>query len=629
MLRNCFLLALLFVVVLLLNQGIISLDLMYAEQPMLYAANQSLHSLRDFMGIYTHPQVLDVFYIPFFRPSGHFLAYQLLMPILGWHNTQGLIVVNLFFLSMIGLMLIKIYENLFPGFKVGGYLAFAFYLMHPALMLSRLIILHFDFAYVFFSLLSIYLFILYCRKLDNHFFLLFAALFFYAVAVSFKESALMIGPVLFVYAGLNIRQSKIRWQTLLLITVLSLFCGIYLSLAWPSLQHPLKADLTVGRQGAAAIELIKILLGLPLNSQYHAILHQPDLFWRFVQFTFWSRVLIAALFLMLLAIIASQPRNDKSLLFLLIAALLCLIMPVYWAMAMPWHLSLTLAFLSLMLGFGSEYFFQEWLGKKLVAKGMMAVLILALLWASPSVYQANINYILMKNDFAFRLGHNAVFHPPVLKEKLNADSILVVEDSFLHDSYALGNADYPYYLRQDLDYDQWQKIQAYSFIKRQPVYNGYLFKWAYLMPDLREEVYPFEVNHLDKVPNPILHDWLQHRNNIFCVGYDRQGNWQDKTGIFRRNLLREQNRRFLLVNTYEPMAARVLQGEVIYTKSINFPVYQICQYECDQNVQCKGFTYEDAEYHFQSKIKCQFYEALSLPEGKFCATCIGFVKKLV
>src|SRR5688572_28575416 len=126
---------------------------MYAEQPMLYVANQSLHTLSDLFNSYLHPRMLNVFSIPFVRPTGHFLLYRLLMPFLGWHNTKGLIIINLFFLSLTGYLVIKLYELLFPSFKWGAYLAFSIYLMHPALMLSRLIVLHFEFAYVFFAVL--------------------------------------------------------------------------------------------------------------------------------------------------------------------------------------------------------------------------------------------------------------------------------------------------------------------------------------------------------------------------------------------------------------------------------------------------------------------------------------------
>src|SRR5580692_5114343 len=93
--RNCILFAGILIFVLFVNSSVIAFDLMYAEQPMLYAANQALHSIGDLLSIYLQPRMLDVFSIPFFRPSGHFLLYQILMPFLGWHNTQGLIIVNL------------------------------------------------------------------------------------------------------------------------------------------------------------------------------------------------------------------------------------------------------------------------------------------------------------------------------------------------------------------------------------------------------------------------------------------------------------------------------------------------------------------------------------------------------
>ena len=149
--------------VLIVNFPIIAFDMMYPEQAILYFVNQKITHVSDLANIYLSPMSLQ-FSIPFFRPSGHFLMYQLLMPILGWQNTKALIIVNLIFLSVTGYFLIKLYSLLFPRFKVEGYVAFSVYLMHPALSLSRLIVLHFEFAYVCFFVVSLYCFALFCKK---------------------------------------------------------------------------------------------------------------------------------------------------------------------------------------------------------------------------------------------------------------------------------------------------------------------------------------------------------------------------------------------------------------------------------------------------------------------------------
>jgi hypothetical protein len=168
--KNSLLLGVLFFLVLLVNAPVISYDMMYAEQPMMYLANQTIHSFGDLVNVYSHPKLLDVA-VPFFRPTGHFLIYKIIMPMLGWHNTRGMLIVSLSFLPLIGLVMIRLYQLLFPGFYAGGYIAFGIYLMQPALMLSRLTIMHFDFAYVFFVLLSLYYFVLFCKKnylLENY-----------------------------------------------------------------------------------------------------------------------------------------------------------------------------------------------------------------------------------------------------------------------------------------------------------------------------------------------------------------------------------------------------------------------------------------------------------------------------
>lgn len=194
LLKEGLLFLILFSFVLLVNLPILSFDLMYPEQPLIYLANQSLHSFWDFLQVYLHPKMFHVS-ILFYRPSGHFLLYQLLEPLLGWHNTKGLIFVNLCFLAGFGYVLLKLYQLLFPNFKMGGYVAIAIYLMHPALMLSRLIVLHFEFAYIFFTALSLYCFLLFCQRGLQNYYLLAAALALYVLAVTFKEPSLFLGPL--------------------------------------------------------------------------------------------------------------------------------------------------------------------------------------------------------------------------------------------------------------------------------------------------------------------------------------------------------------------------------------------------------------------------------------------------
>lgn len=627
--RNCILFVGILVFVLFVNRSILAFDLMYAEQPMLYTANHSLHSLVDLLNIYLHPRMLDVFSIPFFRPSGHFLIYQLLMPVLGWHNTQGLLVVNLIFLALTGFLLIKTYALLFPGFRMGGYLAFSLYLMHPALFLSRLIVLHFEFAYIFFCLLSFYCFARFCRGAAlraNQRYLLLALLFF-LIAVTFKEPALMLGPVLalyFCFAGPGVR-SRQGWQVLLLLTVTTLGLALYVSLAWPTLGHPLGGAITAPAKWSATVELLKALVGFPSEAQARLALQNAHLLWRDVYFPTLTRVILASfVFISLLAGWRSPQR--QQMLFLVLAALLFLILPVNWAMGLPWHLSPSLLFLSLLAGFSMEALTSKWFDKQNTAGRFGVLLAFFIGLTTHTVNQSNLARVEAHSSFALQLARNAVLHPPPLREKLTATTLLVVEDSLLHDSYALGNGAYPLFLKPGLDFDGLQRAQAFSFLKYQLFYNGYLFRWAYLQPDLQEELYPFAVSHLNTVPDAVLHHWLQRYDDLLCVGYNATGQWQDRTAALKYHLLQEKTRRLLLVHAYAPHAAQLLNGTLLYTKRLSFPDPHICQYECDQNIHCQGFTYENARYADHSTVKCQFYESLAQGKESFCPTCIGFIK---
>src|SRR3990167_8776326 len=160
----------LMLLVMLVNSPILSFKMMYPEQPIIYLANQTIKNGWDLINIYLHPQFLHL-NIPFFRPSGHFLIYQLLTPIIGWHHIQLFFMVSFFFLGLTGFFMIKIYQRLFPPFQFGGILAFCLYMMHPALSISKLTLMHFDFAYVCFLLWSLLCFINYCSTGKKYLFI--------------------------------------------------------------------------------------------------------------------------------------------------------------------------------------------------------------------------------------------------------------------------------------------------------------------------------------------------------------------------------------------------------------------------------------------------------------------------
>jgi hypothetical protein len=83
---------LLWLFILLAYLPFLKLHMVYEEQPIIYLANQKITSLYSFLQVYLHPAQLEIFGVPFFRPSGHFLLYQLITPFVGWHNTQAFLV---------------------------------------------------------------------------------------------------------------------------------------------------------------------------------------------------------------------------------------------------------------------------------------------------------------------------------------------------------------------------------------------------------------------------------------------------------------------------------------------------------------------------------------------------------
>jgi len=635
--------------VLLVNLPVFSFNMHYPEQPLIYAANQNIHSFWDLLQVYLHPKMFHVS-ILFYRPSGHFLMYQLLQPFFGWHNTQAFIFVNLCFLALTCYVLLKLYELLFPNFKIGGYVAIAVYLMHPALMLSRLIVLHFEFAYVFFTTLSLYCFVLFCQRGLRNFYLLAAALSCYAFAVTFKEPALFLGPVFMAYLAFSLYkqqgfstflhqlfQDKKNREILLLLMIVTLSLGLYLSLQWPTLHHPLRHAL----QLPVIIEAFKRLFITTWGLKAHFF--APPV-WRNVVFpgvTRFSLGILAAFTLLttLLVYFNAKLRDyfnlnyKQSLAFLYLACVIFLVLPVCWGWGLPWHLSLSLLFLSLLMGFSTEYLCRRLIGSKVLANLLCFFIAFTLGLTAIAVNQMNIQYITREQGFPLAVGRNAILNPPDLQGQLNAESVLVVEDSRIHDAYLLGASIYPYYFSFKLNSPNLDATAAeYSiakktmFIQQQPVYNGTLFRWAYLMPTLHEEVYPFRVEHLEEVPDLILYNWLQHADNIFCLGYDAKAQWQDRSALFRKNLQLEQARRHFTVHHYEALPTTALTGSLLGKMTLPFPEPQLCQHACDQQTQCLGFTYIYLEKAHNSVNECLFYSSVADSDKTFCAACSAYVK---
>jgi hypothetical protein len=636
----------------LANWPIVSFNMMYIEQATIYNANQSIHSLADLIHVYTHPQMLD-FLVPFFRPSGHFLMYQLLTPFLGWYNTKALFIVNLLFLGLTGYVMAKLYEKLFPGYVIGGCLAFSLYMMNPALMISKLTIMHFEFAYVFFVSLSLYHFVIFCQKNQTaenqlpkkfqHHRWLVSALFFYIVAVTFKEPALMLAPVLATYflltfyqPGQIIKLIKNRnvIVTIILLKVTCISLGIYLTMNWQHGMHPLLDLVTYKRISDTAHQFIVYFFSLTHNyipPKANDPLMRLAITPAVTHYIIWSALLITAI-----SLINLFRRNNllyqKSVIFLFLCLILFMLLPLWWGMGYGWHLSLSLLCEAMILGFGIEFYARHFLGKSWVIVAG-SILTLAISLSTYKVDNANITYLNgTQSSFIAQLDYNAVFHAPLIKTKLNDATILVVQDNMHIGDYNLGNSTYPlllYAKGDNINFDTYFNVdQRKIFWQVKPVYSGNLFHWAYNLPKLKEEVISFSDGDLKLVPNAVLSSWIRHLNNIVCVTYDKSGNWFDNTTIFKKNILTEQAHRHIQVKPYNIQTATALHSVAVALKKLPYADPELCQTICDNTKHCKGFTYTHASEKGKTLAQCYFYNKIAI-DKKHCSSCEAYVVKLL
>ncbi len=636
--KNLLLILFLFIAVLLADYPILKNDILYPEQPTMYLVNQMIHSISDLINVYLHPQALDDV-IPFFRPSGHFLLYQLITPIIGWHNTRALIVLNLFFLALSGFVMIKLYGLFFPGKKIGGYLAFGFYLMHPALILSRFLLLHFEFSYVFFLLSSLYCFILFCQKNKmtrsmQHMAWLVGALCLYFIAITFKEVAIMLGPVMLVYFVIHFYHDifhKDAFKVMALLSAATVAFAIYLTLPWPMLAHP-QQQTVLGNWSDKIILLNQFLndvTGMRLNWLTQTeIPYLNGSVWRHIIFPP-AALIITSLFLLIGLSHAGwmfiRPQNkttQQSIFFLFVTIVLFLVIPCLWTTGFPWHWNLSILFLSFILGFGIETALEKIRWHARLAPYVAALLFCVLLGTAADVNAININEILHAYPI-MNVTREAVFHPPAIQQQLTAESVIVIATGTQSD-YDLGNSHFNF-LASGTTFQDVNPTFAWPYRRFDDWrYNGTLFKWAYLMPNLHEELFPFSLAKMQQVPGLEIYQWLENYNHIFCFTVD--DHWHNVTELFRKNLLREKQRRHLVFYSYDIHYAQKIAGHVMYSKKIPFPDARFCRYECDQDITCKGFLYVSDTSTRKPWISCDFFNSITPGAGNFCSLCQSFVK---
>lgn len=632
------------------NHAVITFNLMYPEQPSIYLVNQTIHHVSDLLNIYLHPTLLNQ-NIPFFRPSGHFLLYQLITPFLGWHNTKAFFVLNFIFLALIGYLFIDLYQRLFPGNRLGGYIGFSLYLMHPALSLARITLMHFEFAYVFFLFLALDIFIICYQSARTQTLLknssLFAlSLFVYMVAVTFKEPAIMLGPILVSYICIFSYQQesvvsylyelvsvkKTRWM-IISITLISFLLSLYLIASWPNTHYPLSIfslDRTLGAINSFFIDV----WGARVNLFDRGYLVFGDLAWRTIIFPDVVRYMIwlfcVSVCISFIFLFFTQNSYRKAVIFLLVASVLFLVLPFAWATGGPWHYTLTLITINLLMGFSFDFNCKVLRINPLVYQGLGLMICLCNFVLTFYVNQLNIQkYDQVENGkLGLAVNRNAVLHPPAIQKLLTPSSVIVVEDSQLHNDYLMGNAAYPYLLFLGLkDFDVVEQKQSAFFLKFQPLYSGTFFRYAYLRPSLKEQLYPFTVENMNMVPNEIIYSWLSHHPDIFCFGYDAQGNWHDKTTRFKYFLHREQQLRGLILKKYIASSIQFENKSNAEVQNLPYPDVQLCQYRCDQDKDCLGFTYQFFKIQQRNTMKCFYSNTKYSISDKRCRNCVWYQKQ--
>jgi hypothetical protein len=132
---------------------------------------------------------------------------------------------------------------------------------------------------------------------------------------------------------------------------------------------------------------------------------------------------------------------------------------------------------------------------------------------------------------------------------------------------------------------------------------------------------------MEEVSNEIIYAWLQDKNNIFCLGYDAKGKWYDKTNLFRKNLLKEQDNRQLRIHSYQKQSTDKTMEKILYANTLSVPDERLCQFTCDQDNACKGFVYENGMRDQRMMRQCYFYGSEYVLGKENCINCTQFIKQ--
>ncbi len=348
----------------------------------------------------------------------------------------------------------------------------------------------------------------------------------------------------------------------------------------------------------------------------------------FTHYIMWSLLFITAISL-INVLRQKNTAAKKSLLFLFVAMVVFMLLPLWWSMGFGWHLSLSFVCEAMIIGFGVEFYARHFLNKPFINPICISVALFIGLTAYP-VDQTNLAHLARtQSGFISRLNHNAVFHPPLLAKKLTDESILVVQDNQNFGDYLIGNSTYPaltYAPGKNPNFDFLFSIdQQKIFWRVKPVYSGTLFHWAYFKPELKEEVMSFTNENMNFVPNDILLSWVRHINNIFCVSFDNSANWFDNTAAFKKNVVLEQKRRHLLISQYQVLPVTALHSAAVLYKKLLYPDPELCETICDNTHHCKGFTYTQITKGGKTLAQCFFYNKIAAAK-KPCQVCTGYIK---
>jgi hypothetical protein len=438
-----------------------------------------------------------------YRPTAFYLPYWFGSQFLDWHNLAGWKAFNLATAVSCSFLIYWLVQILFGRKRLAGVLAALYFILHPTLYLVIFEVSAFDFAHIFFGLLTgcCYLSAVHSRSWRSVLWTLGAMLAYFAALTSKEITVVVPGflaiasTVAVIEAGDRRKQWKVELARLLPFVVLM---ASYLVWYMSTLPKNMGTSEGAYRTGLNLPLILENAVKYPIW-MLRIFGGTRDSATQAAEFANYRNSLIG----LGLAVTAlggclwSMRRGQRIWPFVLLLGWIAvfLVVPVYSG-GYLWHANLAMTGYAAIAGFGLSYVVEQLPSRRLQASAAGVLLLGMFLLARVNVKEF---LFLDGRRPIYRMIYHVMTKPPVPADGMKGQPLVLVEDSGNFGWWAYGGG------------------------------TG-LIRYVYKNPKIQEKVTP----PLDRVPEATCKEWFSQPQRYF-LRYDPTYRWFDASTEFQQH----------------------------------------------------------------------------------------------